>query len=55
MEIFQGDGKSVDKLNEILCEKAGFPTCYSISTQSEPILESLQTSYIFEAEHGMKT
>ncbi|KAL9102443.1 MAG: hypothetical protein Q9163_002404 [Psora crenata] len=34
MEIFQGDGEKVDKLNEILCEKAGFPCCYSISTQT---------------------
>ena len=42
MEIFQGDGKSVDKLNEILCKKAGFPACYSISTQSESIPEMLQ-------------
>jgi adenylosuccinate lyase len=23
-----------DKLNELLCEKAGFPKCYSISTQT---------------------
>lgn len=34
MEIFQGDGEKVDKLNEILCKKAGFPSCYSISTQT---------------------
>ncbi|KAL8793864.1 MAG: hypothetical protein Q9195_003590 [Heterodermia aff. obscurata] len=34
LEIFQGDSKRVDKLNEILCEKAGFPNCYSISTQT---------------------
>lgn len=34
MEIFHGDGAKIDKLNEILCEKAGFPSCYSISTQT---------------------
>lgn len=33
MEIFNGDGAKIDKLNEILCDKAGFPKCYSISTQ----------------------
>lgn len=34
MEIFQGDSRKVDKLNEILCQKAGFPSCYPISTQT---------------------
>ena len=34
LEIFKGDGSKVDKLNEILCEKAGFPSCYDISTQT---------------------
>ncbi|PFH58415.1 hypothetical protein XA68_13712 [Ophiocordyceps unilateralis] len=34
MEIFQNDAAKVDKLNEILCEKAGFPSCYDISTQT---------------------
>lgn len=34
MELFQGDGAKIDKLNELICEKAGFPTCYSISTQT---------------------
>ncbi len=34
MEIFHGDTVKIDKLNEILCEKAGFPRCYSISTQT---------------------
>lgn len=33
MEIFHGDGAKIDKLNEML-EKAGFPKCYSISTQT---------------------
>ncbi|KAL5328289.1 hypothetical protein ACEPPN_001787 [Leptodophora sp. 'Broadleaf-Isolate-01'] len=32
--IFHGDGAKIDKLNEILCEKAGFPSCYAISTQT---------------------
>jgi hypothetical protein len=35
MEIFHGDSTKIDKLNEILVEKAGFPSCYSISTQSK--------------------
>ncbi len=34
MEIFHGDHEKIDKLNEILCEKAGFPKAYSISTQT---------------------
>ena len=34
LEVFQGDGSKVDKLNEILCEKAGFTSCYAISTQT---------------------
>jgi hypothetical protein len=34
MEIFHGDSTKVDKLNEILCKKAGFPSCYDISTQT---------------------
>jgi adenylosuccinate lyase len=34
MEIFHGDGAKCDALNKILCEKAGFPACYSISTQT---------------------
>jgi len=34
MEIFHGDGAKIDKLNEMLCEKAGFDKAYSISTQT---------------------
>ncbi|EHK97279.1 L-aspartase-like protein [Glarea lozoyensis ATCC 20868] len=34
MEIFHEDGDKIDKLNEFLCKKAGFPSCYSISTQT---------------------
>ena len=34
MEIFHGDGAKIDRLNEILCQKAGFPDCYDISTQT---------------------
>lgn len=34
MEIFHGDGDKIDRLNEILCEKAGFPSTYSVSTQT---------------------
>jgi hypothetical protein len=31
MEIFHNDGAKIDKLNEILCKKAGFDRCYSVS------------------------
>jgi adenylosuccinate lyase len=34
MEIFHGDSTKIKKLNEILCEKAGFASCYAISTQT---------------------
>ncbi|TEA13340.1 Adenylosuccinate lyase [Colletotrichum sidae] len=34
MEIFQGDGSKIDRLNELLCEKAGFPSTYDISVQT---------------------
>ena len=34
MEIFQGDTSKINRLNEILCEKAGFPATYDISTQT---------------------
>ncbi|TQS34060.1 hypothetical protein Golomagni_05571 [Golovinomyces magnicellulatus] len=33
LEIFK-DGAKIDELNEILCKKAGFSKCYSISTQT---------------------
>ena len=34
MEIFHGDSTKVDKLNQILCKRAGFQSCYDISTQT---------------------
>ncbi|KAG5920907.1 hypothetical protein E4U61_007401 [Claviceps capensis] len=34
LEIFQGDHTKCDRLNELLCEKFGFPACYDISTQT---------------------
>ncbi|PHH87637.1 hypothetical protein CDD83_8604 [Cordyceps sp. RAO-2017] len=34
MEVFKNDAAKVDKLNEMLCAKAGFPGCYDISTQT---------------------
>lgn len=34
MELFQNDTEKIDKLNEILCAKAEFPSCYDISTQT---------------------
>ncbi|PNY27297.1 Adenylosuccinate lyase, partial [Tolypocladium capitatum] len=34
LEIFQGDSAKCDKLNELLCDKFGFPACYDVSTQT---------------------
>ncbi|KAK2744369.1 adenylosuccinase ade13 [Myotisia sp. PD_48] len=34
MEIFHNNTSKIDQLNEMLCEKAGFPSCYDISTQT---------------------
>ncbi|KAL8733112.1 MAG: hypothetical protein Q9166_002304 [cf. Caloplaca sp. 2 TL-2023] len=34
LEIFHDDTAKIDSLNEILCEKAGFKSCYDISTQT---------------------
>jgi adenylosuccinate lyase len=34
LEIFNGDSKKCDQLNELLCKKTGFPSCYPISTQT---------------------
>ncbi|KAF1833733.1 Adenylosuccinate lyase [Decorospora gaudefroyi] len=34
LEIFSGDSKKCDALNELLCQKTGFPSCYPISTQT---------------------
>ncbi|KAI1341210.1 adenylosuccinate lyase [Xylariaceae sp. FL0016] len=34
MELFEGDDAKVDKLNDLLCQKAGFPSCYAVSTQT---------------------
>jgi adenylosuccinate lyase len=34
LEIFDGDSSKCDKLNELLCKKAGFSGCYDISTQT---------------------
>ncbi|KAI1775786.1 adenylosuccinate lyase [Hypoxylon cercidicola] len=34
MELFKGDEAKIDKLNTLLCEKAGFKECYSVSTQT---------------------
>lgn len=36
MEIFGEDTAKIDQLNEILCKKAGFPSCYDISYQTYP-------------------
>ncbi|KAH8821278.1 adenylosuccinate lyase [Xylogone sp. PMI_703] len=34
LEVFQGDGSKIDKLNDLLCQKAGFPQTYDISVQT---------------------
>ena len=34
LEIFGGDGSKCDKLNELLCNKTGFSSCYDVSTQT---------------------
>jgi adenylosuccinate lyase len=34
MEIFHNDTSKIDRLNELLCEKAGFKACYDISMQT---------------------
>jgi adenylosuccinate lyase len=34
LEIFDNDSKKCDQLNELLCEKTGFPSCYPVSTQT---------------------
>lgn len=36
LEIFGGDGQKIDRLNQLLCEKAGFPACYDITYQTYP-------------------
>lgn len=55
MEIFQGDGKKIDKLNEILCKKAGFPSCYSISTQSKFTPKTLNPPQDYEVDYYIST
>ncbi|KAJ6788233.1 hypothetical protein PWT90_04377 [Aphanocladium album] len=34
LEVFQGDSAKCDQLNELLCKKFGFPSCYDVSTQT---------------------
>ncbi|KEZ46136.1 hypothetical protein SAPIO_CDS0998 [Scedosporium apiospermum] len=34
LSIFEGDASKCDQLNELLCQKFGFPSCYDISTQT---------------------
>ena len=34
MSLFGDDEAKIDRLNELLCQKAGFPSCYDISTQT---------------------
>jgi hypothetical protein len=36
LEIFHGDGSKIDALNEILCQKAGFPECFDIPLRLIP-------------------
>lgn len=49
VEMFNGDGAKVDKLNEILCEKAGFAKCYSISTQTYTRKVDLRVANVLSA------
>lgn len=34
LEIFNGDSKKCDSLNDLLCKKTGFLSCYPVSTQT---------------------
>ncbi|KAI0151584.1 adenylosuccinate lyase [Xylariaceae sp. FL1272] len=34
LEIFNGDSTKCDELNKLLCQKAGFPSCYPVSSQT---------------------
>ncbi|KAI9760329.1 MAG: Negative regulator of mitotic exit [Chaenotheca gracillima] len=34
LEIFDGDASKCDRLNELICKKAGFADCYDVSTQT---------------------
>lgn len=34
LEVFSNDTQKCDQLNELLCKKTGFPSCYPISTQT---------------------
>lgn len=50
MEIFHGNNWKIDELNEILCDKAGFHSCSSISTQSKFSLKTLNPPQGYEVE-----
>jgi adenylosuccinate lyase len=34
LELFKGDSTKIKKLNQVLCEKAGFSLCFSVSAQT---------------------
>ncbi|KAF2130200.1 Adenylosuccinate lyase [Dothidotthia symphoricarpi CBS 119687] len=34
LEIFNNDSQKCDSLNDLLCKKTGFPSCYPVSTQT---------------------
>ncbi|KAF4125824.1 adenylosuccinate lyase [Geosmithia morbida] len=34
LSIFEGDAAKCDRLNDLLCAKFGFPSCYEVSTQT---------------------
>jgi adenylosuccinate lyase len=36
LELFHGDASKIKKLNQMLCEKAGFDACYGVSVQTYP-------------------
>lgn len=34
LEVFQNDAAKCDELNDLLCKKFDFPSCYDVSTQT---------------------
>lgn len=45
MEIYHSDGDKIDQLNKRLCEKAGFPGVYPVSTQTVRLSSSVVSVY----------
>ncbi|KAK7416780.1 adenylosuccinase ade13 [Neonectria punicea] len=49
MEIFDSDGDKIDELNKKLCEKAGFPGIYHVSTQTYTRKVDLRVANVLSA------